>query len=217
MALFKLLLFFKIDATFHLNSHLFIKQTIMKNTILLIAFFSIILTGCSSNDEEIPQTGEPFARANQLQFFFSNDSNTDLLNLNNNTILPITYENSYISSNFPTIIDPLRYDYQGGTIQYESKLKKYYWNTAITGKQGYINNRIYVGISEKDVDTIDVKFKFTKGAIGSANGYYALIDKLYYNETLIFQEYPNNDMIIDNERNIFIQKKGTKTVITFMK
>ncbi|WP_264564942.1 hypothetical protein [Flavobacterium sp. N3904] len=64
----------------------------MKNTILLIAFFIIALTSCSSNEDEIPQTGEPFARANQLQLYYSSDTKTDLLDLNNNTILPITYE-----------------------------------------------------------------------------------------------------------------------------
>jgi hypothetical protein len=187
----------------------------MKNIKLLISFFCVTLTSC--NSDEITQTGEPFARANQLQLYFSNDANADLLDLNNNIILPVTYEESYIPSSLPPITNPLRYDYIGGTIEYDLKIQKYYWNTVITGKQGYVNNKIYVRISEKDIDTLDVKFKFTKGAIGSPNGYYALIDKLYYNGTLILQEYPNDDIIIDNDRKIFIQKKGSITVISFMK
>ena len=207
---------FKRDATFHMLNHLVIKQVLMKNTILLVPLFCVILTSCSSSDDEIPVTNEPFARANQLQLYYSSDTKTDLLDLNNNTILPVTYEESYVPSNLPPIANLSRYDYPGGIIKYDSELKKHYWNTVITGKKGHVNNKIYIRISEKDIDTMDVKFKFTKGAIGSSDGYYALIDKLYYNGILILQEYLKNDILIDNKRKIFIQKKGTKTVISFM-
>lgn len=188
----------------------------MKNTILFIAFFSITLTGCSSNEDEIPQTGEPFALANQLQLYFSSDTKTDLLDLTNNTILPVTYEELYIPSTLPPITNLLRYNYEGGVIEYDSETKKYYWNTVITGKQGYKNNRIFVRISEKDTDTIDVKFKFKREAMNGGNGIHAYIEKLHYNGTLIQEEIPIPGNIKYNER-VFIQKKGNKTMISFPK
>lgn len=184
----------------------------MKTIKLIFASFCIALTSC--NSDEITKNGEPFARANQLQFYYSSDTNTDLLNLNNNSILPITYEKSYIPSTLPPIIDPLRYDYVGGVIKYNSEIKKYYWNTVITGKQGNQKNRIFVRISEKDADTLDVTFKFTKGAIDGGNGTYAYIDKLYYNGTLILKENSNPGAKIEYNKRVYIQKKEKKTLIS---
>jgi hypothetical protein len=186
----------------------------MKTTKLIIAFFCIALTSC--NSDEISKTGEPFARANQLQLYYGSDTKTDLLDLNNNTILPVTYEESYIPSTLPPITNSLRYDYEGGVIKYDSETKKYYWNTAITGKQGYQNNRIFVRISEKDTDTLDVKFKFTKGATGGS-GNYAYIEKLYYNGTLILEENSKPGASIEYNKRVYIQKKEKKTMISFPK
>ena len=183
----------------------------MKRTKLIIAFFCIALTSC--NSDEITKTGEPFARANQLQLYYSSDTKTDLLDLTNNTILPVTYEESYIPSTLPPITNTLRYDYVGGVIKYDSETKKHYWNTAITGKQGYENNRIFVRISEKDTDTLDVKFKFTKGATGG-DGNYAYIDKLFYNGTLILEENSNPGASIEYNKRVYIQKKEKKTLIS---
>ncbi|MDR6843531.1 hypothetical protein [Flavobacterium granuli] len=188
----------------------------MKTTKLIFVIFCITcitLTSCSSNEDEIPQTGEPFWRANSLQFYYSNDTNTDLLDLNNNPIFPVTYEESYIPSDLPPITNPLRYNYKGGIIEYESKMQKYYWSTLIAGKQGYQNNRIFVRISEKDTDTIDVKFKFKREAMNGSNGIYAYIDKLYYNRTLILEENSKPDASIEHNKRVYIQKKGNKTVI----
>jgi len=184
----------------------------MKSLKLITTFLCIAFTCCDSDENS--QTGEPFARANQLQLYYSNETNSDLLNLNNNTIFPITYEDSYIAPNLPPITDLLRYDYDGGVIKYDSEIKKYYWNTAITGKQGHQKNRIYIRISEKDTDTLDVKFKFTKGATGG-NGNYAYINKLYYNGTLILEENSNPGALIENKKRVYIQKKEKKTLISF--
>lgn len=183
----------------------------MKKIKLFVTLVCIAMTSC--NSDEIPNNGEPFARANQLQLYYSSDTNSDLLDLNNNTILPITYEGSYIAPNLPPITDLQRYDYNGGVIKYDTEIQKYYWNTAITGKQGNPKNRIYVKISEIDTDTLDVKFKFTKGATGG-NGNYAYIEKLYYNGTLILEENSNPGALIEYKKRVFIQKKGNKTVIS---
>jgi hypothetical protein len=187
----------------------------MKTTKLIIFFFCIAITSC--NSDEISKTGEPFARANQLQLYYSSDTKTDLLDLTNNTILPVTYEESYIPSTLPPISNTLRYVYVGGVIEYNSEIKKYYWNTVITGKQGYQNNKIFVRISEKDTDTIDVKFKFKREAMNGGNGIYAYIEKLYYNGTLILEENSKPGASIEYNKRVYIQKKEKKTMISFPK
>lgn len=174
---------------------------------------------CSSNeDEPNPETAEPFIRANQLQFYFSNPTNADLLDLNNNIILPIAYEGKYTPITLPPKNDnnPKKYFYNGGSIEYDSAIQKYYWNTVITGKKGIKQNKIFVRISETDTDTLDVKFKFTKDAIGTSDGFYAYIEKLYYNSTLIHEENSNKKALIDPVKRVFIQKNGKKTLISFM-
>lgn len=190
----------------------------MKTLNLFIAFFCIILTSCSSSDEEeqSPETAEPFVRENQLQFYFSSPTNADLLNLNNNIILPIAYEGKYSPSNLPPKGNSFKYVYQGGTIEYDSAIDKYYWSTVITGKKGIKKNKIFVRISETDTDTLDVNFKFTKGEVAGPDIFYAYIEKLYYNDILIHEENSNKKLLIDPVKRIFIKKNGNKTAISFM-
>ncbi|WP_264564943.1 hypothetical protein [Flavobacterium sp. N3904] len=108
----------------------------------------------------------------------------------------------------------MRYIYAGGVIEYNSEIKKYYWNTVITGKQGYQNNKIFVRISEKDTDTLEVKFKFKREAMNGGNGIYAYIEKLYYNGTLILEENSKPGASIEYNKRVYIQKKEKKTLIS---
>ncbi|WP_281635833.1 hypothetical protein [Flavobacterium marginilacus] len=190
----------------------------MKTLNIFIAFFCLTIISCSSsdNEEQDPETAEPFVRENQLQFYFSSPANTDLLNLNNNIIVPIAYEGKYNPSTLPPKNNSKKYVYQGGTIEYDAAIDKYYWSTGITGKKGIKKNTIFVRITETDTDTLDVNFKFTKGEGSGADKFYAYIEKLYYNDILIHEENSNKKIEIDPVKRIFIQKNGKKTLISFM-
>jgi len=183
--------------------------------ILVVLLFTGFFSSCIK-DETAPVTGEPFGRANQLKFYFSSDTNPDLLNLNSNVILPVSYETSFIIPNPPTSSNNLRYVYDGGDIQYDPKTDKYTWNTIVYGKQGYLTNKFYVRISETDTDTINVNYKYSNGAIGG-NGWYANIDKLYYNGILILHESLDENLVSTASHDkVFIKKVGKKTTISFI-
>lgn len=190
----------------------------MKTRNLLIAFFCIIVTSCSSSSDEIqnPENHEPFIRENQLRFYFSNPTNADLLNLNNNVITPIAYEGKYNPSNLPPKNNAIKYAYPGGIIEYDGAIDKYYWGTIIPGRKGIKKNKIFIRITETDTDTLDVTFKFTKGDVAGPDNFYAFIEKLYYNDTMILEENPNKKTLIDPVKRIFIQKNEKKTLISFM-
>jgi hypothetical protein len=53
---FKLSIIFKIYATFHLNKHLVIKQTFMKNLKFLFIVFSIFCFSCNTDDSSTKET-----------------------------------------------------------------------------------------------------------------------------------------------------------------
>jgi len=184
--------------------------------ILIALLFTGFFSSCSKDEvPTVPVTGEPFGRATMLKFYFSSDTNSDLLNLNNNVILPVSYENNFTVPSPPTSSNGLRYFYDGGDIQYDAKTDKYAWNTIIYGKMGYLTNKFYVRISETDTDTINVNYKYSYGAIGG-DGWYANIDKLYYNGTLILHESQDvNSVTIASHDKVFIKKVGKKTIISF--
>ena len=183
------------------------------SVLLFIGFFG----SCSKDESEtVPTTGEPFGRATMLKFYFSSDTNSDLLNLTNNVILPVSYEDSFTVPNSPTASNNVRYIYDGGDIRYDSEIQKYAWNTIIYGKKGYLTNKFYVRISETDTDTINVNYKYSNGAMGG-DGWYANIDKLYYNGVLILQEsLDKNSVTVSSHDKVFIKKTGKKTAISFV-
>jgi len=187
----------------------------MKNYLKLsIIVFSIFIISCEEESETVPKTGEPFYRGNTVKFFYSDNNGVDLLDLRNNVILPISFEDTIPTVESPSQNDTLNYYYDGGTIKYDSELERYYWTTLIYGKRGYKKHQFYVKISETDIDTFDVEFTYTtEGVIGGE--YYAYIDKLFYNGTLIMQEIVgDNGREYSNEK-IFIEKDNGKTIITF--
>jgi len=189
----------------------------IKLTFAILLLFSIIIS-CNKEETEveIPKTGETFGLGSNLKFYFSSPTNTDLLDLNNNVILPVAFEESYEIPNPPTSSNNLRYNYAGGQIRLDSENEKFYWNTLILGKMGYENHQFYIMISENDIDTLDVKFKFTKEIMLGGGEYSAKIEKLYYNGTLILEQNLDNDSEINpsNEK-IFIQKINDNTIISF--
>jgi hypothetical protein len=184
--------------------------------ILIALLFTGFFSSCTKDDvPTVPVTGEPFGRATMLKFYFSSDTNSDLLNLNNNVLLPVSYENNFKIPNPPTSSNSLRYIYDGGDIQYDPNTNKYAWNTIIYGKKGYLTNKFYIRISETDTDTLDVNYKYSNGAIGG-DGWYANIDKLYYNGTLILHEsLDKNSVSTASHDKVFIKKIGKKTTISF--
>ena len=190
----------------------------IKLTFVILLLFSINIS-CDKDEEtefEIPKTRETFGLANNLKFYFSNPTNSDLLDLNNNVVLPIAFEDGYTIPNPPNSSNNLRYNYVGGQIEFDSENEKFYWNTLILGKMGYENHQFYIMISENDIDTLDVKFKFTKGMSYGGGEYSAKVEKLYYNGTLILEQNLNNDSeIYSLNENIFVQKINDKTIISF--
>lgn len=180
----------------------------------IIFFFFILIASCEES-EEIPKTGEPFARGTGIQFYYSNDQGEDLLDLRDNTILPVAFQDTFQLPEPPTDEDTIRYYYDGGKIIYDTEINRYFWNTFIYGRSGYVEHQFYVRLSENDIDTIDVEFSFTTdNVIGS--DIYAYIDKLFYNGTLIRHEIQGENSGSEyTPEKIFIQKDNGKTIITF--
>ena len=189
----------------------------MRNYLKLeIIVFTLIMffISCENESEIIPKTGEPFARGNTVKFYYSNGSGVDLLNLKNNVILPVSFEDTVPIVERPSLNDTLYYYYDGGVIKFDSELERYYWLTPIYGKQGYEKHQFYVKISETDIDTFDVEFSYTTEDIVGAD-FYAYIDKLFYNGTLIMQEIVGDNGREYSNDKIFIQKDNGKTIISF--
>jgi len=186
----------------------------MKNFLLFIlTFFSflILLLSCEK-ENEIPKTSEPFARASNMKFYFRSTDCIDLLNTVNN-IRPIAFDFTIEIPAQATFEDSINYFYNNSFISYNSLLEKYYWQTPIYGKKGYIKHQFYVSISENDIDTLKAEFRYTTGADGG-DGIYANIEKLSYNGIAIrHSENKSSEFVPEN---IFITKQNGKTTISFV-
>ncbi|MDA3907402.1 MAG: hypothetical protein PF484_15125 [Bacteroidales bacterium] len=178
----------------------------MKNYLKLsaIVFSLLLFTSACEKFKRIPKTGEPFYRAQSMKYYFSNELGDDLLIPEDSIIKPIAFEDKGDSLFFQS----------RSRIDYDNQLGNYYWKTGIFGRQGYINYQFYIKISETDVDTLTVKFRYTtEGLVGG--GTYANIDKLYYNETLI-RSGENTSSEFIPER-IFIMKDNERTLVSVEK
>ena len=186
----------------------------MKNLIkILLTFVSIIAKISCEEENEIPKTGEPFWRASNMKFYFINQSGEDLLSSENNEIRPIKFDFTLDIPEQETYMDSINYFSESSSISYNSEFEKYYWQTPINGKEGYLSHQFYVFISEGDIDTIRAEFRYTTGAYDGGDGIYANIDMLTYNGIIIRSgENTSTEFIPEN---IFILKENGKTTITF--
>lgn len=176
--------------------------------IVLIAMSCEIDSGidCNSNntEPEILNTGEPFARAQTMRFYFRNETGEDLLDsMNDNSIRPVFF----VNESDDTLFFPDR-----NQVDIKVDNGKYYWTTMIYGKEGYHDYQFYVKVTDSDIDTISAYFRYSLGADGG-NGIYANIEKLYYNETLIRSD--ENTPCEFAPQNIYITKETGKTIVGF--
>ncbi len=185
-------------------------RTLLKFNIFI--FSCLLLFSACEEEVLIPKTGEPFGRGNTIKFYFCDGAGNDLLNLRNNTILPVTFEDTINLPEPPTENDTLHYYYNGGVIKYDLETEKYYWRAVIYGKEGYTRHQFYVYISESDIDTIKAEFRYTTGAYDGGDGIYANIDKLSYNDVVIRRgENTTSEFVPEN---IHITKENGNTTIS---
>lgn len=67
----------------------------MKKTVFSLIILLLTLTGCFLDFEpSIPKTGEPFARGQNMKYYYGDESLSDLLNLDNMGFSPVIFEYS---------------------------------------------------------------------------------------------------------------------------
>lgn len=174
----------------------------MKKLGLIFSISLLTLFSCNKDNElDIPKTGEPFARAQNMKYYYSDESSNDLLNSENRIITPVTFE--YLND---TIW------YHENRTEYNDEIEKFYCMFYAWGRAGYVDHQYFVKLSENDTDTIDVKYRYSTGADGG-NGFYSNIDKFYYNGILIRRgENTSSEWVPEN---IYILKTKGKTSISF--
>jgi hypothetical protein len=172
-----------------------------------------VVLSCSKDKEVIRPTNDPFSRETNMKFYFSNENGDDLLDLSNNQFLPIAYETTMVLPDTIPADSTTSFQYNGGQIALNSTNDRFYWRNYITGKTGVTVNRIFLRLSETDTDTLDVAFSFSSVIINNVPGYYPNIDRLLYNGTVIRENESSSNAFIP--ANIYIQKVGEKSVITF--
>lgn len=176
------------------------------NFSLFAAIFFLTLFGCGKEESapEIPKSGEPFARALRMEYYFSNEFGDDLLIPQNEIVRPLTFE----------LRGDSLYFHGNSEIDLNPEKEKYYWNTVLYGRKGYRDFQFFVQISESDIDTLTVEYRYTTGATGG-DGIYANIDKLYYNQTLIRSMENTHVEFVPEE--IHITKSNGRTLVSIEK
>lgn len=192
----------------------------MKQLLFATIIISLFITGFSScsteTDSDIPSKLIPdsdFYRANNLKFYYLDNTGKDLINPKNESTLPVTLSkgesfpddlgSSYTSGNDYT------YNRSWNTVSFDSEEGLYAFNTGILGIANKDTNRFYIVIKNQNVpDIIDTEFYITdKDVIGGKT--YAFVKALYYNGKKVYSETDGHKW----PGKIFIVKGNGKTTV----
>ena len=193
-----------------------------KNLLLILVMlcFAAGLASCGQGgaDEDYPyeqvEEGGNFLRANTLRLYYIDGQGRGLINPDDLTSLPISY-NDWTDKTLPDTI-PAPLDFDGGSynanhnfIIYDEALKLYYLQTNTYGDMSRPDYTFYIWF-DGAFDTMNLRYRYTdKNVFGGK--YHAKIISWQFNGTHIYSDDEGMD------KKVFIKKSDGKTIISFNK
>jgi len=186
--------------------------------LLLILVFTVGFIACSDDDEDedYPYThikgGGLFYRGNTVRFYYIDEEGKDLLDPEDMSSLPVSYDKDEKLPEVKIIPDDYKdglYNRNHNSILFDPELKLYYMNTSAPGNMEKPTYTFYIGYKD-DFDKMDLTYRYTDKNVDGGK-YHSKIISWKFNGTYI---YSDND---SSDKKVFIKKANGKTTVSLSK
>jgi len=185
--------------------------------ILLISIFAISFISCSDDDEEDDdypydhiKGGGTFLRANDLRFYYIDGDGNDLLDPQDLSSLPVSYNNNEKLPEAIKVPDDLKnggYNGNHNGVYLDSELGLHYMMSSAYGDMEKSTYTFYIGYKD-EFDKMDVTYRYTdKNVIGGK--YHAKIISWKFNGVHVYTDDDGGD------KKVFVKKANGQTTTSF--
>jgi len=188
-------------------------------SLLIMATITLSFIGCSDDeDDEYPYTsvkgGGHFVRANTVRFYYIDENGNDLIDPDDVSTLPVSYNNDEklpesvkIPNDFK---EPGGYNGNANWILFDKDLNLFYMQSSVYGDMEKPDYTFYIGFGG-EFDKMDMSYRYTDKNVSGGNGYAAKIVLWKFNGKHVYSDDEGLD------KKVFVKKAKGKTTISFSK